>query len=85
MRPTVHSSSRTRHASIAGDGDGRRASGFWSADPATCDALVSTRGALLPGPGGPRVGRPRVGITATGSLASRLGPGRRREQRDARS
>jgi len=27
----------------------------------------------------------RVGITATGSLASRLGPGRRREQRDARS
>ena len=58
---TVHSSSRTRHASIACDGDGRRASGFWAADPATaCDAL-RRRAARCSGPGGPRVGRRRVG------------------------
>jgi hypothetical protein len=69
---TVLSSSRTRHASIACDGVGRRASGFWAADPATaCDALASARGALLSGPGCPRIGRHRVGITATGSFGGR--------------
>ncbi len=69
---TVHSSSRTRHASIACDGDDRRASGFWAADPATaCDALASTRDALLSGPGCPRIGRRRVGIRATGSFDGR--------------
>jgi hypothetical protein len=69
---TVHSSARTRRASIACDGEGRRASGFWAADPATaCDALASTRGALLSGPGCPRIGRRRVGITATGSFGGR--------------
>ena len=69
---TVHSSTRTRHASIACHGERRRASGFWAADPATaCDALASTRGALLSGPGCPRIGRRRVGITATGSFGGR--------------
>ncbi len=69
---TVHSSSRTRHASITCDGADRRASGFWAADPATaCDALASTRGALLSGPGCPRIGRRRVGIRATGSFDGR--------------
>ena len=63
---TVHSSSRTRHASIACDGDGRRASGFWAADPATaCDALASTRGALL------RAGSP-AGSVGAGSAAASL-------------
>jgi hypothetical protein len=69
---TVHTGSRTRQASIACDGKGRRASGFWAHDPATaCDALASTRGALLSGPGCPRVGRHHVGITATGSFGGR--------------
>jgi hypothetical protein len=69
---TVHSGSRTRQASIACDGDGRRASGFWAHDPATaCDALASTRGALLSGPGCARVGRRHVAITATGSFGGR--------------
>jgi hypothetical protein len=41
-------------------------------DPATaCDALPSTRGAVLSGPGCPRIGRRRVGITATGSVSGR--------------
>ena len=41
-------------------------------DPATaCDALASTRGALLSGPGCPRAGRRYVGITATGSFGGR--------------
>jgi hypothetical protein len=69
---TVHTGSRARRASIACDGEARRASGFWAADPATaCDALASTRGALLSGPGCPRIGWRRVGITATGSFGGR--------------
>ena len=69
---TVHSGSRTRHARIACDGDDRRASGFWAADPATaCDALASARDALLSGPGCARIARRRVGITATGSFGGR--------------
>jgi hypothetical protein len=69
---TVHSSSRTRRARIACDGDDRRASGFWAAEPATaCDALASTRDALLSGPGCARIARRRVGITARGSFGGR--------------
>ena len=69
---TVHSGSRTWQAMIACDGDARRASGFWAHDPATaCDALASTRGALLSRPGCPRVRRRHVGITATGSFGGR--------------
>jgi hypothetical protein len=62
----------TRRARIACDGDRNRASGFWAADPAlACEALASTRNALLSGPGCPRIGRRQVGITATGSFGAR--------------
>jgi hypothetical protein len=68
----VREGSETRRASISCDGDRRRASGFWAADPMqACDALASTRGALLSGPGCARVGRGRVTIAATGSFGAR--------------
>jgi hypothetical protein len=39
-------------AAITCDGDRRTATGFWAANPVrACDALASTRGALLEGPG----------------------------------
>ena len=57
----VRVGSKTRQASISCDGDRRRASGFWAKDPVqACDALASTRGALLSGPGCARAGRSRV-------------------------
>jgi hypothetical protein len=68
----VRDGSDTRRASITCNGDRRRASGFWADDPGqACDALASTRGALLSGPGCARVERGRVTITATGSFGDR--------------
>jgi hypothetical protein len=68
----VREGSETRRASISCNGDRRRASGFWAKDPVeACDALASTRGALLSGPGCARVGRGRVAIAATGSFGAR--------------
>jgi len=68
----VREGSETRRASISCNGDRRRASGFWAEDPVqACDALASTRGALLSGPGCARVGRGRVTIVATGSFGAR--------------
>jgi hypothetical protein len=68
----VREGSQTRRASISCHGDSRRASGFWAEDPVqACDALASTRGALLSGPGCARVARGRVAITATGSFGAR--------------
>ena len=68
----VREGSDTHRSSISCSGNRRRASGFWADDPAlACDALASTRGALLSGPGCPRVGRGRVTIAATGSFDAR--------------
>jgi hypothetical protein len=68
----VREGSKTRRASISCHGDRRRASGFWADDPVqACDALASTRGALLSGPGCARVGRGRAIIAATGSFGAR--------------
>jgi hypothetical protein len=68
----VREGSESRGASISCHGDRRRASGFWAKDPVeACDALASTRGALLSGPGCARVGRGRVTIAATGSFGAR--------------
>jgi hypothetical protein len=68
----VRERSDARRASVSCHGDRRRASGFWADDPVrACDALASTRGALLSGPGCRRVGRGRVSIAATGSFGAR--------------
>jgi hypothetical protein len=68
----VREGSDTRRASISCDGDRRRASGFWADDPAqACDALASTLGALLSGPGCAGAARGRVTIAATGSFGAR--------------
>jgi hypothetical protein len=68
----VRERSDARRASISCDGDRRRASGFWADDPVgACDALASTRGALLSGPGCRRVGHERASIAATGSFGTR--------------
>jgi len=68
----VRDGAGTRRASIACDGDLRRASGFWAVDAAqACDALAATRVALLAGPGCPRIGRRQVGIAAEGSFGDR--------------
>jgi hypothetical protein len=68
----VRDGSETRRASISCNGDSRRASGFWAEHPVqACDALASTRAALLSGPGCARAGRGRVTVTATGSFGAR--------------
>jgi hypothetical protein len=68
----VRDGARTQRASISCDGSRRSATGFWARDPAgACDALASTRGALLSGPGCPRIGRRQVGLSATGSFGAR--------------
>ena len=68
----VHDGSGTRPASIACDGDDRRASGFWASDAVqACDALASTQAALVSGRGCPRIGRRHVGIVVTGSFGGR--------------
>jgi hypothetical protein len=68
----VREGSHTRRASISCHGDRIRASGFWATDAAdACDALASTRLALLSGPGCPRIAGREVGITVTGSFGAR--------------
>ncbi len=68
----VQEGSRTQRASITCHGEHRSASGFWaSAVPDACDALASTRDALVSGPGCPRIGPDQVGIVVTGSFGTR--------------
>lgn len=68
----VREGSGTRRAFISCQGDRRRASGFWGAAPAeACDALASTRTALLAGPGCPRLAPGQVGIAARGRFGAR--------------
>jgi hypothetical protein len=65
-------SERVRRATIACDGSRRTASGFWAHTPAeACDALASTRGALLSGPGCRRLDTDRLRLRATGAFGSR--------------
>jgi len=60
-----------RRAVIACDGARHRAAGFWARDPrGACDALASTRGALLAGPGCARPGR-FTSIRVAGAFAGR--------------
>ena len=59
-------------ASVVCDGDRRRADGFWRADPReACEALRSTRGALLAGPGCRRLDTRRVRLVVTGRFGAR--------------
>lgn len=59
-------------ATIACDGDDRTATGYWADDPlGACDALASTRGALLSGPGCAKLRPGRARMTVTGSFADR--------------
>jgi len=68
----LHDGSVIRPASIACDGDDRRASGFWAYDAVqACDALAATQAALVSGRGCPRIGRRHVGIAVTGSFDGR--------------
>jgi hypothetical protein len=65
-------SARRRRATISCDGSRRTASGFWQDDPAeACDALASTRGALLAGAGCPRLSSDRARMRVTGAFGSR--------------
>lgn len=60
---------RAERARIRCDGPRRSASGFWADEPAeACDALASTRGALLAGPGCRRTARTRTRLHVTGSF-----------------
>lgn len=68
----VRDGSGTRRAFISCHGDRRRASGFWGAAPAeACDALASTRAALLAGSGCARLGPAPAGIAARGRFGAR--------------
>jgi hypothetical protein len=68
----VSDGSGIRRASISCSVEHRTASGFWAADAVhACDALASTRGALLSGPGCARIGPRQVGLSATGSFGAR--------------
>lgn len=63
---------RPLRASIACDGRRRSATGFWHANPReACDALVSTRGALLAGRSCDRLSARRLRMTATGRFGAR--------------
>jgi hypothetical protein len=63
---------RPLRASIVCDGHRRRADGFWRADPSgACDALASTRGALLAGRGCRRLDARRVRLVITGRFGAR--------------
>ncbi|MEA2381642.1 MAG: hypothetical protein QOH72_1613 [Solirubrobacteraceae bacterium] len=65
------SASQSR-AAIACNGADRRATGFWARDPGgACDALASTRGALLAGPGCARPRRRYDRMRVVGSFAGR--------------
>jgi hypothetical protein len=66
------SSSRSERATISCNGLRRTASGFWRRNPAeACDALASTRTALLRGPGCRRLSPNRVRLRITGAFGSR--------------
>lgn len=68
----VRDGSGTRVASIACNGRRRRASGFWARNVRlACDALASTRVALLSGPGCRRIGHAQVVLTVEGSFGAR--------------
>jgi hypothetical protein len=59
-------------ATIACDGDRRSATGFWADDPVdACEALASTQGALLAGPGCPRLRRARAAMLVSGHIGPR--------------
>ena len=63
---------RPLRASIVCDGHRRRADGFWRFDPReACDALGSTRGALLAGRGCRRLDARRVRLVITGRFGAR--------------
>jgi hypothetical protein len=65
-------SNREARAAITCDGPRREASGFWKDDPrAACDALASTRGALLASLGCPATLRARTRLQARGRFGSR--------------
>jgi hypothetical protein len=65
-------SATMRRATISCDGLRRAASGFWRRDPAeACDALASTRGALLAGLGCRRLSPDRARMHVTGAFGSR--------------
>jgi hypothetical protein len=59
-------------ASITCRGRARRATGFWRANALeACDALASTRGALLAGPGCARLSPGRIHLLVTGRFGRR--------------
>src|SRR3954453_8848299 len=59
--------SRARRARVSCDGRRQEASGFWARSPAeACDALASTRAALLRGGGCASLRRDRVRLHAVG-------------------
>ena len=63
---------RRHRASIVCRGARRHAGGFWAHDPrGACDALASTRGALLAGPGCAHPRRGSTWMLAVGSFAGR--------------
>jgi hypothetical protein len=65
-------STARRRATISCDGARRTASGFWRRDPAeACDALASTRGALLSGAGCRRLSPDRARMHVTGAFGER--------------
>jgi hypothetical protein len=61
-----------RRAAIACDGDRRTATGFWAGSPIdACSALAGTRGALLAGPGCPRIAPRLTSLRVTGAFGTR--------------
>jgi hypothetical protein len=63
---------RRHRAAIVCRGARRHAAGFWAPDPrGACDALASTRGALLAGPGCAHPRRGSTWMLVTGSFAER--------------
>src|SRR3954471_10241466 len=69
LQPGATSADRSE---IACDGTRRTATGFWRVKPAeACDALASTRPALLAGRGCARTERARLRLHATGTFGTR--------------
>jgi hypothetical protein len=63
---------RAARATISCDGPREAASGFWRRDPReACDALASSRGALLSGPGCAKAGGRRTRLRVTGRFGPR--------------
>jgi hypothetical protein len=68
----LRSARTVRRAAIACDGDRRMATGFWAGNPlGACSALASTRGALLAGPGCPRIPPRLTSLRVTGAFGRR--------------